>query len=366
MSERSLRRGWTTGACATAAAAAAYQAVLIGAFPDPVPVELAAGRSVEFALAVERLEEDKATAGVVKDAGDDPDVTHGALVLATVSEAAEGSGVVFRAGAGVGTVTLPGLPLPVGEPAINPAPRAMIGRALARVATEHGGAGDAIVEIGVADGEAIARRTWNPRLGIRGGLSILGTTGVVVPYSCSAWIASIRRGIDVAHATGQEHVIAATGDTSERAAQARYGLAETALLDMGDFAGAVLKHLGRRPIPRLTLAGGFAKLSKLAAGHLDLHSGRSQVDLDRLARSSREVGGAESLAQAIREANTALEVLALSRAAGVPLAGRVAADARRVALGVLDGAPVQAEVLVFDRAGQLVGAADHGRDRAGE
>ena len=366
MSERSLRRGWTTGACATAAAAAAYQAVLIGAFPDPVPVELAAGRSVEFALAVERLEEDKATAGVVKDAGDDPDVTHGALVLATVSEGAGGSGVVFRAGAGVGTVTLPGLPLPVGEPAINPAPRAMIGRALARVATEHGGAGDAIVEIGVADGEAIARRTWNPRLGIRGGLSILGTTGVVVPYSCSAWIASIRRGIDVAHATGQEHVIAATGDTSERAAQARYGLAETALLDMGDFAGAVLKHLGRRPIPRLTLAGGFAKLSKLAAGHLDLHSGRSQVDLDRLARSSRELGGAESLAQAIREAHTALEALELSRAAGVPLAERVAADARRVALGVLDGAPVQAEVLVFDRAGRLVGAADHGRDRAGE
>lgn len=367
MSERSLRRGWTTGACATAAAAAAYQAVLTGAFPDPVSVELAAGPSVEFALAVERLEGEQATAGVVKDAGDDPDVTHGALVLATVRRGAGGeSGVVFRAGPGVGTVTLPGLPLPLGEPAINPAPRAMIRRALARVAAEYASTGDATVEIGVADGEAMARRTWNPRLGIRGGLSILGTTGVVVPYSCSAWIASIRRGIDVAHASGHEHVIAATGDTSERAAQARYGLAETALLDMGDFAGAVLKHLRRRPIPRLSLAGGFAKLSKLAAGHLDLHSGRSQVDLDRLARSSRDLGGGEALAQGIREANTALEALELSRAAGVPLAEGVAADARRVALGVLDGAPVQAEVLVFDRAGRLVGAADHGRDRAGE
>ncbi|HEV2773826.1 MAG TPA: cobalt-precorrin-5B (C(1))-methyltransferase [Thermoleophilaceae bacterium] len=365
MSERPLRRGWTTGACATAAAAAAYEALLTGVFPDPVPVELAAGRRVEFALAVERLEGEQATAGVVKDAGDDPDVTHGALVLATVSEGAEGSGVVFRAGAGVGTVTLPGLPLPVGEPAINPAPRAMIRGALARVATEHGGAGDALVEIGVAHGEAIATRTWNPRLGIRGGLSILGTTGVVVPYSCSAWIASIRQGIDVAHATGQEHVIAATGDTSERAAQARYGLAESALLDMGDFAGAVLKHLARRPIARLTLAGGFAKLSKLAAGHLDLHSGRSQVDLGRLAAASRELGGDESLARAIRGANTALQALELSQAAGVPLAGRVAADARRTALGVLDGAPVQAEVLVFDRAGRLVGAADHARERAG-
>jgi cobalt-precorrin-5B (C1)-methyltransferase len=366
VSERTLRRGWTTGACATAAAAAAYEALLTGAFPDPVPVELAAGRRVEFALAVERLDGEQATAGVVKDAGDDPDVTHGALVLASVREGAEGSGVLFRAGAGVGTITLPGLPLPVGEPAINPAPRRMIRSALARVATEHGGAGEAIVEIGVADGEAIARRTWNPRLGIRGGLSILGTTGVVVPYSCSAWIASIRQGIDVAHATGHEHVIAATGDTSERAAQARYGLAESALLDMGDFAGAVLKHLGRRPIARLTLAGGFAKLSKLAGGHLDLHSGRSQVDLERLAGTSRDLGGDESLARAIRGANTGLEALELCQAADVPLAERVAADARRVALGVLDGAPVQAEVLVFDREGRLVGAADHRRDRVGE
>ena len=340
-----LRRGWTTGACATAATTAAYAALRTGTFPDPVTIDLPGGKRPAFALAVERLEQGAATAGVVKDAGDDPDVTHGALVLATVRHGPSGSGVEFRAGPGVGTVTLPGLPVPVGEPAINPVPRRMMREAV--------GDADVIVEIGVEGGEELARRTWNPRLGIEGGLSILGTTGVVVPYSCSAWIASIRQGIDVAVAAGHEHVVAATGDTSERAARERYPLPDSAVLDMGDFAGATLKYLARHPIPRLTLAGGFAKLSKLAAGYLDLHSGRSQVDLDRLAA----VAGLPALAHA----NTAMHALELARQAGVPLADRVAADARDVALGVLGGAPVAVEVLVVNRAGEIVGEAH--RDR---
>jgi len=340
-----LRRGWTTGACATAATTAAYAALRTGMFPDPVTIDLPGGKRPAFALAVERLEQGAATAGVVKDAGDDPDVTHGALVLATVRHGPSGSGVEFRAGPGVGTVTLPGLPVPVGEPAINPVPRRMMREAV--------GDADVIVEISVEGGEELARRTWNPRLGIEGGLSILGTTGVVVPYSCSAWIASIRQGIDVAVAAGHEHVVAATGDTSERAARERYPLPDSAVLDMGDFAGATLKYLARHPIPRLTLAGGFAKLSKLAAGYLDLHSGRSQVDLDRLAA----VAGLPALAQA----NTAMHALELARQAGVPLADRVAADARDVALGVLGGAPVAVEVLVVNRAGEIVGEAH--RDR---
>ena len=340
-----LRRGWTTGACATAATTAAYAALRTGTFPDPVTIDLPGGKRPAFALAVERLEQGAATAGVVKDAGDDPDVTHGALVLATVRHGPSGSGVEFRAGPGVGTVTLPGLPVPVGEPAINPVPRRMMREAV--------GDADVIVEISVEGGEELARRTWNPRLGIEGGLSILGTTGVVVPYSCSAWIASIRQGIDVAVAAGHEHVVAATGDTSERAARERYPLPDSAVLDMGDFAGATLKYLARHPIPRLTLAGGFAKLSKLAAGYLDLHSGRSQVDLDRLAA----VAGLPALAHA----NTAMHALELARQAGVPLADRVAADARDVALGVLGGAPVAVEVLVVNRAGEVVGQAH--RDR---
>jgi cobalt-precorrin-5B (C1)-methyltransferase len=356
-----LRRGWTTGACATAATTAAYEALLTGAFPDPVGVALPGGRHPEFALAVERLLPGEATAGVIKDAGDDPDVTHGALILATVRRRAAGGdlnagGVEFRAGEGVGTVTLPGLPLAVGEPAINPAPRRMIREAVATVAAAHGDSGDVVVEIGVEGGTELAKRTWNPRLGIVGGLSILGTTGVVVPYSCSAWIASIRQGVDVARAAGHDHVIAAVGDTSERAAQARYGVPDSALLDMGDFAGALLKYLTRHPVPLLTLAGGFAKLSKLAAGHLDLHSARSQVDLDRLAALSAELGGDGELADAIRGANSALHALELAAAAGVPLADGVAAQAREAALRVLGGAAVAVEVLVVDRDGRVVGS----------
>lgn len=347
-----MRYGWTTGACATAATTAAYTALLTGDFPDPVEVLLPQGRRPSFALATERLEVTSATAGVIKDAGDDPDVTHGALILSTVSTGAPGTGVTFRAGTGVGTVTRPGLPLPVGEPAINPVPRRLMTEAVHRVAASHDGSGDVVIEISIPDGAELARHTWNPRLGIVGGLSVLGTTGVVVPYSCSAWIDSIRRGIDVARAMGYEHVAGATGSTSERVAAELYGLPDSALLDMGDFAGAVLKYLRRHPIPQLTLAGGFAKFSKLAAGHLDLHSKRSRVDLRLLATLVPE-----SLAEPIRRANTALHALQLCGAAGVPIGDRVAVRARDVALGVLAGAPVAVDVVVIDRAGTIVGRA---------
>jgi len=211
-----LRYGWTTGACATAATTAAYTALLTGQFPDPVTIDLPGGKHPAFALAREQLDDGAASAGIVKDAGDDPDVTHGALVSATVDLAAPGSGVTFRAGPGVGTVTKPGLPLAVGEPAINPMPRRFITEHVAAVAARHGSTGDVVVTVAVENGEELARRTWNPRLGILGGLSILGTTGVVVPYSCSSWIDSIRRGIDVARAAGHRHVAGCTGSTSER------------------------------------------------------------------------------------------------------------------------------------------------------
>lgn len=339
-----LRRGWTTGACATAAAKAACTALLTGEFPDPVRILLPKGHTPSFALTQTSLTPDSAMAAVVKDAGDDPDVTHGATIRATVRHGTPGSGVTFLAGPGVGTVTKPGLPLPVGEPAINPVPRQLI-----RAAIDEAGGTDISVEISVDDGAELATHTWNPRLGILGGLSILGTTGVVIPYSCSAWIDSIRRGVDVARAAGHRHVAACTGSTSEKTVAALYGLPEDALLDMGDFAGAALKYLRRHPVDRLTIAGGFAKLSKLADGHLDLHSGRSQVNLDRLA----ERAGLPHLATA----NTAMEALQLAQAAGVPLADRVAAAARAEAIAVLAGAPVEVDVLVIDRAGRLAGRA---------
>jgi cobalt-precorrin-5B (C1)-methyltransferase len=358
---RGLRPGWTTGACATAATTAAYTALLTGEFPDPVEIVLPKGQRPSFALAREYLGAGSATAGVVKDAGDDPDVTHGALVSATVTAGVPGSGVVFRAGPGVGTVTKPGLPLDVGEPAINPVPRAMMRGAVAGVAAAHLGTGDVVVEISVDNGAELATRTWNPRLGIVGGLSILGTTGIVVPYSCSAWIDSIRRGVDVARAAGHRHVAACTGSTSERVVTQRYGLPDDALLDMGDFAGAVLKYLRRHPVPRLTVAGGIGKLVKLAAGHLDLHSGRSQVDFAALAALVGAAGGDPTLVTAVGAANTALEALHHCQRAGLPLGDLIAAKARGTALDVLRGAPVSVDVIVVDRAGTIVGAAPAGQ-----
>ncbi|MGH4035085.1 cobalt-precorrin-5B (C(1))-methyltransferase [Actinomycetota bacterium Odt1-20B] len=351
-----MRAGWTTGACATAAATAAYTALLSGEFPDPVTVTLPKGHTPSFALAAEELRDGEwAMAGVVKDAGDDPDVTHGALVRATVRALPAGSGVVFAAGPGVGTVTKPGLPLPVGEPAVNPVPRQLMRDHVARVAEAYGAPGDVEITVSVDHGEEIARSTWNPRLGILGGLSILGTTGVVVPYSCSAWIDSIRRGVDVARAAGHTHVAGCTGSTSERTVVAEYGLPEDALLDMGDFAGAVLKYVRRHPVDRLTLCGGFAKLSKLAAGHMDLHSGRSQVDKGFLAELARAGGADAALREGVAGANTGLAALQLSLAAGVPLGDLVAAEARDQALAVLRGAPVAVDVICIDRAGLVVG-----------
>ncbi|MEV7190511.1 cobalt-precorrin-5B (C(1))-methyltransferase [Streptomyces sp. NPDC093510] len=350
-----LRPGWTTGACATAATTAAYTALLTGDFPDPVTITLPKGQTPAFALAAEELTDAYAMAGIVKDAGDDPDVTHGALVRSTVRRLPTGAGVVFKAGPGVGTVTRPGLPLEVGEPAVNPVPRQMMRDHVALVADRAGTTPDVEITLSVDHGEEIARSTWNPRLGILGGLSVLGTTGIVVPYSCSAWIDSIRRGVDVARAAGRTHVAGCTGSTSEKTVVAEYGLPEDALLDMGDFAGAVLKYVRRHPVDRLTVCGGFAKLSKLAAGHLDLHSARSQVDKGFLAGLARRGGASEELAGQVAVANTGLAALQLCAAAGVPLGDLVAETACDEALAVLRGAPVAVDVICIDRAGTVVG-----------
>ena len=353
---RALRRGWTTGTCAAAASAAAYEALLTGHFPTTVTVALPHG--VVAALVVCRTERhgDRAQASVIKDAGDDPDVTHGAEIVASVAYAAAGSGVVFRGGEGVGTVTLPGLALAVGEPAINPGPRAIITHAIEDVAQCFGGSGDVSVTIAIPGGEDLARATLNARLGIKGGLSILGTTGVVVPYSCAAWIHSIHRGIDVARAAGLSHLVAATGSTSEAVARRVYDLPEAALIDMGDFAGGTLKYLRRHPVPRLTLAGGFAKLVKLAQGQLYLHSARSRVDDTALRATLAALGAPEATLGKARAAGSAAQVLALARADGLPLADAIAARALTVARAHLSP-QTRLDVLVVTRAGELVGRA---------
>ena len=357
VSKSDLRRGWTTGACSAAAAKAAYIALLTNRFPDPVQITLPKGERPSFDLIETSISGGRAKASVVKDAGDDPDVTHGALIEVSVCRGDPGTGVIFIAGDGVGVVTLPGLPVSVGEPAINPGPRKLISTLVASIARDHGDSGDVEVTISIPGGEVIAKKTANERLGIIGGLSILGTTGVVVPFSCSAWIASIHRGIDVARAAGFEHVAASTGSTSERAVKDLHQLPDSALIEMGDFVGGTLKYLRRHPVPKLTIAGGFAKISKLAAGHLNLHSKRSTVDLGDLVGMLEARGASSPLLDQAREARMASRILDLSRGAGLPLADDVAERARSFALDQVDD-KLAVEMLVFDRAGELVGRAD--------
>ncbi len=339
--EAELKRGWTTGACATAATKAAYTALLTGVFPDPVSITLPRGQQPAFPLALAELKNGVARVGIIKDAGDDPDVTHGCMVV--VSLRLGGQGVSFKAGSGVGTVTKPGLPISVGEPAINPVPRQMMIAEIAQL-----GGGDVEIEISIPDGAEIAQKTWNPRLGIIGGLSILGTTGIVNPFSCAAWIASIHRGIDVARAMGLHHVAGCTGSTSEDAVRAHYALPLEAMLDMGDFAGGVLKYLKVNPVARVTLGGGFGKMVKLAQGHMDLHSGRSQVDFNWLAQRVTA-----PLREQVLNANTALEVLELC---GPELSRRVAVEAQSQAKAVIGDASV-IDVIIVDRAGKIIGHA---------
>jgi cobalt-precorrin-5B (C1)-methyltransferase len=355
-----LRRGWTTGACATAATKAALTALMTGEFPDPVTITLPKGEMPDFPLARESMDKTSATAAIVKDAGDDPDVTHGAVVWSRVRLLAAGSGVVFKAGEGVGMVTKNGLPIARGEPAINPVPRQMMRQVVDEICRAHNISADVEITVGIENGAELALKTWNPRLGIVGGLSVLGTTGIVHPFSCAAWIHSIHRGVDVARAEGLTRVIAATGSASEDAAQAIYNLPEIALIDMGDFAGGLLKYLRMNPVPALTLAGGFAKLAKLANGALDLHSGRSQVDMGFLANCVETLlqKNGETVAGAVRDtilnANSALDVLEITANLGIDLPSEIARLAHGFSVETLRGAPVAVEVIVCARDGKVL------------
>lgn len=337
-----LRRGWTTGACATAAVKAGLQILWGGEVPPEVTITLPKGETPMWSLAMVAQGDGWAEVGIEKDAGDDPDVTHGAIIKARVC--ASDGGVMFRAGEGVGTVTKAGLPIGVGEPAINPVPRAMMDEIVAEMASEYGQMPDVEITISIPDGAEIALKTWNPRLGIKGGLSILGTTGVVRPFSCAAWIASIHRGIDVARAEGLTHVSGCTGATSERVVQELLELPEQAMLDMGDFAGGLLKYLARHPVDRVTIGGGIGKISKLAQGARDLHSKRSQVDFIKLN---------EWVEADISGSNTALEAVTTAP----ELAERVAQEALVQVSLLLKDAPVEPSIVIIDRAGNVLAKA---------
>ena len=352
--KKKLRSGFTTGACATATSLAAATLLLLGKKSLISSIELPKGQPVDFELTdCIRLGAQRAKASTIKDAGDDPDATHGATVFAEV-ELNKEYGVRFYAAQGVGTVTRDGLSIAVGEAAINPVPRKMMTEHLQGLAEECGYTGGFEVSIGVVNGEKIALKTMNGRLGIIGGLSILGTTGIVRPFSCAAYIASIHQSIDVAHANGVVEIAASTGSTSEAAIKAHLGLDDMALVEMGDFAGAALKHLRKVPMKKLTVCGGFGKMSKMAAGHYSLHSHDSSIDFGFLAQLARELGADETLAHNILQSNTSLQALKLCQEQSIELANKISQLAKQTALRVSKN-KIDIDVYCVSKSGEIVG-----------
>jgi cobalt-precorrin-5B (C1)-methyltransferase len=271
---------------------------------------------VRFPLRRCERQDDLAVASVIKDAGDDPDCTHGAELVATVALRAS-AGVEIRGGAGVATVTRPGLGLEVGAPAVNPIPRRNITEMVEEelAGSPHVGA---VVTLSVPGGEEMARQTLNARLGLVGGISILGTSGVVKPYSTAAFKASVVQAIDVAAERGQRTLVVTTGGKSEAYAMKLLpGLPEEAFIQMGDFVGVTLRHCARRRIGQVVIVGMIGKLSKMANGKMQTHAAGSEVNLELLAGFAAELGAPAPVLEEIRGANTARHVLELCARAGL-------------------------------------------------
>ncbi|WP_228745420.1 cobalt-precorrin-5B (C(1))-methyltransferase [Paenibacillus sp. S150] len=312
-----MRRGYTTGACAAAAAKGAALLLVTGEAPQTVEIDLPAGFRHAFELTGwQRSAGDWAVCATVKDAGDDPDATHQARIEAVVSWR-DTPGVEIDGGKGVGRVTKPGLPVAVGEAAINPVPRRMIREAVSEVLEEHGAGRGLRVVIHVPEGEAIALKTLNPRLGILGGISILGTRGVVTPFSAEAYKASVVQAISVAAAMGNKQLILTTGGSSEKYAQAMFAeLPEEAFIQMGEYVGFSLGHAKTHGITKITLVGMAGKYSKVAQGAMLIHSRNAPVDFGFLAKVAAESGADQRLAEEIAGANTASQVVDLMTEAG--------------------------------------------------
>ncbi|HTT74899.1 MAG TPA: cobalt-precorrin-5B (C(1))-methyltransferase [Candidatus Binataceae bacterium] len=322
------RTGFTTGACSAAAAKAAARCLVTETMLAEIETTLPNQANVTFALARCEIRGQGAVCSVIKDAGDDPDCTHGAELIAEV-ELKRAPGVTIVGGLGVAKVTKSGLGLEVGAPAVNPIPRRNITEMIeAELATNmYRGA---VVTISVPRGEEMAKETINARLGLIGGISILGTTGIVRPYSTAAFKASVIQAIDVARARGVNQVVLTTGGKSESYAMQLLGdLPEEAFIQMGDFVGIAVKHCARRKLEIATIVGMIGKLSKMADGKMQTHAAGSEVNMTLLARLADEVGAPAAVCEQILSANTARHVLEICQATGVT--GLTAMICRRVA-----------------------------------
>ncbi|MCI3923213.1 cobalt-precorrin-5B (C(1))-methyltransferase [Paenibacillus sp. TRM 82003] len=353
-----LRHGFTTGACAAATAKGAALMLLTQRSVDRVDVWLPAGFSHTFQLIESEFGEGFASCATIKDGGDDPDATHLAKIVAAATWR-DSPGVEIDGGIGVGRATKPGLPMSVGEAAINPVPRRMILEAVQSVLDEAEETRGVRIVISVPEGEEIAKKTLNGRLGIVGGISILGTRGTVVPFSTSAYKASIVQAMQVARATGCEDVVLTTGGSSEKYAMKLYGeLPEEAFVQMGDFVGFSLKQAKRLGLKRVRLVGMMGKFSKVAQGVMMVHSKSAPVDFGFLADVAASCGASEETRRSIAEANTASQAGDIAAEAG--LTGFFEALCRHASThaAVHAGGGVAVETVLVTMKGDTLGRAE--------
>ena len=350
-----LRKGYTTGACATVTSLAAAKLLFNLPVSKHCSITLPKGQNVEFTLQYCKRIQKGAIAATIKDAGDDPDITHQALIYSHVTLISK-LGIQFYAGEGVGIVTRQGLAIPPYQAAINPIPRLMIQQHLQQLANKQGYKGGFAVTLSIKNGAKLALKTMNPRLGIIGGLSILGTTGIVRPFSCSAYIASIHQSIDVAFANQIQHIAICTGSASKKMIHSHYHLSEIAFIEMGDFIGVVLKYLKKVPIPQISIVGGFGKITKLAAGQLNLHNHKSSIDFYFLAQLVTKLGGDKKLQTQILQSNTSIEALKYCQQQQIDLANTICNLALQKAQSILPQ-QCRCEIWTINRKGKAIGKA---------
>ncbi len=352
-----MRHGYTTGACSTAVAKAALIALITGVVQKSVSIHLPVGRDAVFSIERCVISEKSGYAETIKDGGDDPDATHQALITAEVFWT-DLPGISLDGGIGVGRVTKPGLPVPVGEAAINPVPRQMILSTIGQVLEEFEIHRGVKVVISVPKGEEIAKQTLNGRLGIIGGISILGTRGIVVPFSSSAYMASIAEAISVAKACGSEHVVLTTGGRSEKyAMNLLANLPEEAFIEMGDFIGFSIKQCKKQGIKKVSLVGMMGKFSKFAQGVMMVHSRGSSVSFEFLANIARDAGANEKLVGEVLQANTASQVGELMLEAGLEqFFQKLCETCCYTALKHINGG-IEFETAIYSLKGQLLGRA---------
>lgn len=358
---KKLRSGFTTGTAAAAAAKAAVMVLYGHPAPDTVDVALLSGGNWTVCVRQCRLEAGVAECRVKKDAGDDPDVTNGAIIGARVKKSGK-SGVQITGGEGVGRVTKPGLEVPVGQPAINPGPQKMITQAIEEAMANGGqnteGGRGIEVEIFVADGEAIAKKTLNHRLGIVGGISILGTTGVVRPMSHAAYIATIDSAVAVAAASGLDTVVCTTGRRSERHAQAEFSeMPAEAFVQIGDYFEKSMKIVAKRGIGNVVLSAFFGKAVKMANGAAHTHAAKSKMVLEDLARWTAAAGAESKVVERICGANTAREAFFMLHEA-FPAVFSDVAEKMAAAAHLFAGGRINVRAVLFDYEGAVAATAE--------